>query len=291
MWTATSEVEQAVCTATLGPRRFSLYETVVGRWSLSFDMATWKDLAYLTAEFPLAIVNYRGVGSGLMQRGLDDLRAYGFEDVALWVLDGNAPAIDGEVDLVNCGTGADTAQLDSGDLLADSKQGYQESNRLGQQFEGLDPHAGKRRLPAFHPLAAGAGEELLQQPERRIDQPPLVLVPAAQPGDVLEAVLGEEAQQLELGVRARLDAAVDLEDQLLGERWAGNLDADRQAIVRFSGGKSHNGQIENVERLGIAERSKSAHCGIANGNFERIVWISRCGSHWRDDDRRRFHPA
>ena len=35
MWTATSEVEQAVCTARLGPRRFSLYDTVVASKSHS----------------------------------------------------------------------------------------------------------------------------------------------------------------------------------------------------------------------------------------------------------------
>ena len=40
--TATSEVEQAVWTVTLGPRRFSLYETRVGRWSLSLPIDRLK---------------------------------------------------------------------------------------------------------------------------------------------------------------------------------------------------------------------------------------------------------
>ncbi len=37
MWTATSDVEHAVCTSTLGPRRSSLYETRVVRKSLSLE--------------------------------------------------------------------------------------------------------------------------------------------------------------------------------------------------------------------------------------------------------------
>ena len=47
----------------------------------------------VSSLYLVAAAHGRGVGSGLMQRGLDDLRAYGFEDVALWVLDGNAAAI------------------------------------------------------------------------------------------------------------------------------------------------------------------------------------------------------
>jgi hypothetical protein len=38
MWTATSDVEQAVCTLTLGPLRFRQYETRVARKSLSLPV-------------------------------------------------------------------------------------------------------------------------------------------------------------------------------------------------------------------------------------------------------------
>src|SRR5579884_2959394 len=71
----------------------------------------------------------------------------------------------------------------------------------------------ERELPAVD----AARDEALQDPERRVHRLPRVRVPAGQLRDVLEAVLGEEAQQLELGVDARLEPAEDLQDQLLVE--------------------------------------------------------------------------
>jgi GNAT superfamily N-acetyltransferase len=47
----------------------------------------------VSALYLVAAAHGRGVGAGLMERALDDLRAAGFGDVALWVLDGNSPAI------------------------------------------------------------------------------------------------------------------------------------------------------------------------------------------------------
>ncbi len=49
MWIATSELEHAVCTFTLGPLRCSLYHTRVGRKSLPF--------ARIAGRFPDESVN------------------------------------------------------------------------------------------------------------------------------------------------------------------------------------------------------------------------------------------
>ena len=86
----------------------------------------------------------------------------------------------------------------------------------------------ERELPAV----ARAGEVLLQDPERRVEQAALDLVPAGQRRDVREAVRGQEAQQLELRVHARLDAPERLQDQLLAEHDRGVrlLDADRAHV-------------------------------------------------------------
>src|SRR5581483_10633202 len=64
----------------------------------------------------------------------------------------------------------------------------------------------ERELPAV----LSVGDELLQQPERRRERPARVLVPAAERGDVAEAALAEEAEQLELRVDPRLEPAEDL---------------------------------------------------------------------------------
>ena len=68
--------------------------------------------------------------------------------------------------------------------------------------------------------------------ERRVDRAAVDLVPAGQRGDVREAARGQEAQQLELRVDARLDAPERLQDQLVAEddRRVGLLDADRPHV-------------------------------------------------------------
>ena len=47
----------------------------------------------VSALYLVAAAHGRGVGAGLMERGLGDLLAAGFGDATLWVLEGNAPAI------------------------------------------------------------------------------------------------------------------------------------------------------------------------------------------------------
>ena len=66
----------------------------------------------------------------------------------------------------------------------------------------------------------------------RTDVAPVDLVPARQRGDVREAARGQEAQQLELRVHARLDLAERLHDQLVAEhdRRVRLLDADRAHV-------------------------------------------------------------
>src|ERR687885_222669 len=64
------------------------------------------------------------------------------------------------------------------------------------------------------PAVAAAADEALQDPERRVHRLARVLVPAAERRDVLEAVLGQVAEQLQLRVDAGLEAAEHLQDQL-----------------------------------------------------------------------------
>src|SRR4029078_3106975 len=64
---------------------------------------------------------------------------------------------------------------------------------------------------------AAALHELLQDAERRRGRPTRVRVPAAEGGDVGEAVLGEEAEHLELRIDPRLESAERLQDQLVVE--------------------------------------------------------------------------
>ncbi len=71
----------------------------------------------------------------------------------------------------------------------------------------------ERERPAVDPVRDVALEDAEGCVHRRAG----VLVPAAEGRDVLEAALGQEAEQLELGVDARLEPAEDLEDQLLVE--------------------------------------------------------------------------
>ncbi len=71
------------------------------------------------------------------------------------------------------------------------------------------------------PPVARSGQELLEDAERRVDLPALDRVPAGERGDVGEAALGQEAQELQLRVDAGLHAAERLEDQRLAEHHGG----------------------------------------------------------------------
>ena len=88
---------------------------------------------------------------------------------------------------------------------------------------------GGQRVEREVPAVGRAGQVLLQHAQRGVHEPALVLVPARDRRDVREAALGQEAQQLELRVDARLDAPERLQDQRLAEhdRGVGLLDADR----------------------------------------------------------------
>ena len=90
----------------------------------------------------------------------------------------------------------------------------------------------ERELPAVLAVA----HELLQDPERRAQRTAGVGVPAAERRDVRETVLGEEAQHLELGVDPGLEAAEDLEDQLVveDERRVRLLATDRPRVEQLA---------------------------------------------------------
>ena len=79
-----------------------------------------------------------------------------------------------------------------------------------------DPEAFRRldQLVQRQFNSPAVGHERLVKPS--VDGPAVVRVPAVQRRHVLEIVLAEEAEHLQLGVDARLQAAVD-EDQLLVE--------------------------------------------------------------------------
>jgi hypothetical protein len=115
-----------------------------------------------------------------------------------------------------------------------AERGVQIAGHRAERPEVAEQPLGVRGEPLERELPAvpGVGQVLLQDAERRVEQPALVLVPARQRGDVREAALGQEAQQLELGVHARLHAPERLEDQLVAEdhRGVGLLDADRPDV-------------------------------------------------------------
>ena len=76
-----------------------------------------------------------------------------------------------------------------------------------------------RAQPVEHELPAvlRARQVLLQDAERRVQPAALEVVPAGERRDVREPARGQEAQQLQLGVLARLDAPERLQDQLVAE--------------------------------------------------------------------------
>jgi hypothetical protein len=96
---------------------------------------------------------------------------------------------------------------------------------LGEERLGVARQRVEREVPAV----GRARQVLLQHAERGVHQPPVVLEPAGDRRDVREVALAQEAQQLELGVDARLDAPERLQDQRLAEhdRRVRLLDADR----------------------------------------------------------------
>src|SRR5439155_22808706 len=102
--------------------------------------------------------------------------------------------------------------------LAKAAQTSEKAVRIGGELV-------ERELPAVEPAA----DELLQDPERGGERPARARVPAAERRDVREAVLGEEAEHLELGVDAWLEPPEHFEDELVVEddRRVRLLGADR----------------------------------------------------------------
>ena len=132
----------------------------------------------------------------------------------------------------------------------------------------------QRQLPAV----ARAGDEVLEHAQRRVEVAALDLVPAGQAGDVGEAALGQEARDLEVRVDARLDAAEDLEDQLVTEddRRVGLLGADRAG---GSGGVRDRHVVERAEAddrlvvadVGVLADQLEQHLGVVGQPIGRLV--------------------
>src|SRR4051794_38278895 len=104
----------------------------------------------------------------------------------------------------------------------------------------------ERELPA----ADRARNVLLQEPERRRERPARVAVPAAERRDVAEALLGEEAEHLELRVDPGLEPAEDLEDQRVVED---------DGAVRLLGGDEPPGTELAAERGEVLRRGELGH--------------------------------
>ncbi len=104
--------------------------------------------------------------------------------------------------------------------------------RRGAELGHAREHA-ERIVERELPAVARLGDELLHDPERRLHELAGVLVPAGQLRDGAEAPRREEAQHLELGIDARLDAAKDLQHLLLAEddRRVGLLGAHRADVA------------------------------------------------------------
>ena len=117
----------------------------------------------------------------------------------------------------------------------------------------------ERELPAVEAPA----HVLLQDSERRRQRPARVRVPAPERRDVGEVVLGEEAEHLELGVDARLEAAKHLEDELVVEddRRVRLLRADVACVDQLAsepGEALHRTELDDA--FVTLQREAGAHC-------------------------------
>ena len=132
---------------------------------------------------------------------------------------------------------------------------------LAERAHSLEQPLGVARELVEHelPAVARARQVLLQDPERRVDQPALEVVPAGQRRDVREAARGQEAQQLELGVLARLDAPERLQDQRVAEHDRGVrlLDPDRAHVDRAAQGRGGRGRPVEAEHALVDPRPRS----------------------------------
>ncbi len=100
----------------------------------------------------------------------------------------------------------------------------------GRRAEGADTgQQALRVVEREHPAVARLADVLLQDPERRVHELARVLIPAGKSRDVRKVAQREEAQHLELGVDPRLQAAKDLQHELVAvdERRVGLLGTHR----------------------------------------------------------------
>ena len=90
----------------------------------------------------------------------------------------------------------------------------------------------REALERERPAVGLPRHEALEDAERRVQQAAGVRVPAEERRDVRKAPLGEEAEQLQLRVHARLETPVGLEDQLVTEDdgGVGLLGAERSRL-------------------------------------------------------------
>ena len=117
----------------------------------------------------------------------------------------------------------------------------------------------RRRVLAMNssvppPIVSSACSQPSRPPTNRCMMPsvdvhlaPGVRVPADELRDVLEAVLGEEAQQLELGIDPGLEPSEDLEDQLFVEhdRRVRLLGTDRARLAPLAGEPGDRGELDH----------------------------------------------
>jgi hypothetical protein len=126
-------------------------------------------------------------------------------------------------------------------------------------------HRRKRAIPAVF-----ARNELLQDPERGIHLPPRVCVPAVELGDVLELVLGQEAEQLELGVDAGLEPAEHLQDQLLVEddRRVRLLGSDRARFAQLV-----TGACKRLDRRELDNALAGGHLRVGAHQVDELAHL------------------
>ena len=147
--------------------------------------------------------------------------------------------------------------------LPEAPQAREEPLRRGLQLV-------ERELPAV----AAVAHVLLQHAERRVHRPAEVRVPAGELRDVLEVALGEEPQQLELRVDARLEPPEHLQDQLLVEddrrvRLLGVITrADVSSVPRPA--KPSSGRNSSIPSVGL-------HRDAAADHVHELAYVPRIG--------------
>jgi hypothetical protein len=115
----------------------------------------------------------------------------------------------------------------------------------------------QRQLPAV----PGAWKIRLEDPERGLDQPSRVLVPAGERRDMRKSELGQEAQHLELRIDSGLEPPVGLQDQLVAEddRRVGLLGRERARVGEIRAVPAEVRSAELDHRLVAVNRRLAAH--------------------------------